>query len=94
MKDTENNLKYGESSYTFKNIFNDYLNQHKKRKSQLELVLNPHKLFLEDLNKKRKKFDFHIDNVVFYDTESIFTVRFEILLWSNDHLWKSPLLLI
>ena len=63
MKDTENNLKYGESSYTFKNIFNDYLNQHKKRKSQLELVLNPHKLFFEDLNKKRKKFDLQIDNM-------------------------------
>ena len=63
MKDPENNLKYGESSYTFKNIFNDYLNQHKKRKSQLELVLNPHKLFFEDLNKKRKKFDLQIDNM-------------------------------
>ena len=56
-------FKTGEHSYCFKQFYNDYLIHQRKKNLQLQLILNPNKLFLEDIYQKKKEFDMKKENM-------------------------------
>ena len=56
-------LKKGEFSYSFKQIYNEYLKNQKNNYLQLQLIYNPNKLFIDEIYQKKKELDMKKENM-------------------------------